>query len=95
MKNMMRFLIPAILLTSGCAYRYGAGYFIANDRKEPEPDHYTMTLPSAEPVASAVPVDEDCEQVIEQLEVTNKLDNKNNTITTTAVTKRDRSRKCP
>lgn len=92
---MMRFLIPAVLLTTGCVYRYGTRTFEVDNRKEPEPDHYPMTLPSAEPVASAVPVEEDCEQVIEQLEVTNKLDNKNNTITTTAVTKRDRTTKCP
>jgi|GEM_PF-6120788 len=92
--NMQKILLILTLVT-GCAYRYGAGYFVANEKKEPEPDHYPMTLPTSQPVAAAEPAEEDCEQVIEQLEITNKLDNKNNTITTTAVTKRDRSRKCP
>ncbi len=90
---MVRHLGSTILIVSltGCSYRYGAGYFALNEQAPaPQP---SATNP--QPIATAVPVEEDCEQVIEQLEVTNKLDNKNNTITTTAVTKRDRSRKCP
>jgi len=89
---MVRRLGSTILIMSltGCAYRYGAGYYIANNQApsvQPAPQE-------AHTAASAKPIEEDCEQVIEHLEVTNRLDNKNNTITTTAVTKRDRSRKC-
>jgi len=90
---MARHLGSMILIMSltGCAYRYGAGYFIAND----QPPVAQPVPQETQPIASAEPIEEDCEQVIEQLEVTNRLDNKNNTITTTAVTKRDRTTKCP
>jgi hypothetical protein len=86
---MVRRLGSTILILSltGCSYRYGAGYFAVNEQ-QPAPVT-SQQIPPPEPVA------EDCEQTIEQLEVTNKLDNTNNTITTTAVTKRDRTRKCP
>ena len=49
-------LLAAALALTGCAYRYGAGYFIANDKKLPEPEDYPMTIPSSPPPAtSAVP----------------------------------------
>lgn len=88
-------LLPLVLVT-GCAYRYGTGYFM-ND----VPVHRPPTVPTETPdpppapVASSEPTEEDCEQVLEKLEVTNKLDSKNNTITTTAVTKHERSKRCP
>ena len=47
-------LITVALAFTGCAYRYGAGYFIANDKKPPEPDDYPMTIPSSPPPATSV-----------------------------------------
>lgn len=89
---MVRYLGSTILIVSlmGCSYRYGAGYFAVNE----QPTQQSVSV-NPQPAVAAEPIAEDCEQVIEQLEVTNKLDNKNNTITTTAVTKRDRTSKCP
>ena len=88
-------LLPCIIL-SGCAYRYGTGYFMNDVPVHRPPPVPTETPdPPPPPVASAEPTEDDCEQVLEQLEVTNKLDSKNNTITTTAVTKHERSKRCP
>lgn len=84
----MKIAIPFMLcLLSGCAYRYGAGYFIGGD-KHPEPEDYPMTLPTAVPVASSPPKEPCVEEGVKTttLEVTNQLDSKNQTIKTTAVT---------
>lgn len=86
-------LLPVVALTS-CAYRYGTGYFM-NDVPVRPPQPAVTAESDPQPQASAEPPSEDCEQVLEQLEVTNKLDSKNNTITTTAVTKHERSKRCP
>jgi len=92
-------LLP--LLLGGCSYRYGTGYFM-NDLPPvkapvayPEPEHYPMTIPSASPtsVASAEPPCEEEGVKTTTLEVTNQLDNKNNTIKTTAVTETHETRK--
>lgn len=88
------------VLVTGCTYRYGTGYF-TNDvpaQSPPAAQPVTTTVTQHDyapvPVTTAEPA-EDCEQMLEKLEVTNKLDSKNNTITTTAVTKHERSRRCP
>lgn len=74
------------ILLAGCTYRYGTRSFVVDGRKEPEPDHYPMTLPSAEPVAtSKAPCTEEGVKTT-KLEVTNKIDSVNQTLTTTAVT---------
>lgn len=77
-----------LVLLTGCAYRYGAGYFIANDKKLPEPEDYPMTLPTAVPVASNSPREPCAEEGVKttKLEVVNKIDHANQTLTTTAVT---------
>ena len=80
---------------TGCAYRYGTGYFM-NDVPvhRPPPPQEEAPEPTAQPVASADPIP--CsEETIEKLEVTNKLDSKNNTITTTAVTSHTHDRSTP
>ncbi|NBZ95432.1 MAG: hypothetical protein EBR40_03245 [Proteobacteria bacterium] len=87
-------LLPLVLVT-GCAYRYGTGYFMNDVPVHAPPATVPVAPPDPPPVASAEPAEEDCEQMLEKLEVTNKLDSKNNTITTTAVTKHERSRRCP
>lgn len=93
MRNMT---ILMTLLLTGCAYRYGTGYFIAGDKKPPEPEDYPMTIPSSAPViASAepkIPCDEEGVKTT-TLEVTNQLDSKNQTIKTTAVTETHETRK--
>jgi len=76
------------VLLTGCAYRYGAGYFIGPEKKQPEPEDYPMALPTAVPVASSAPKEPCVEEGVKTttLEVTNQLDSKNQTIKTTAVT---------
>ena len=88
------YAIPFLL--TGCAYRYGAGYFIGPEKKQPEPEDYPMTIASAtpQPTASAeVKPPCDTEGVkTTTLEVTNQLDSKNQTIKTTAVTETHETR---
>jgi len=80
-----------LMSLSSCSYRYGTGYFTLEGQEPP-----AHIVPSAvKPIESATVNDEDCAQTIEKLEITNKLDHQNNTITTTAVTTRDTSSKCP
>ena len=87
----MKALIILTLLLPGCAYRYGAGYFIANDKKEPEPEHYPMSLPSTT-AATSEPIP--CPESKSTIEVKNTLDNKTNTITTTATSTHTRLDPC-
>lgn len=89
------YTIPFLL--TGCAYRYGTGYFLGGETpKQPEPEHYPMTIPSStpQPTASAGPkIPCDTEGVkTTTLEVTNQLDSKNQTIKTTAVTETHETR---
>ena len=84
-------IIFALMLT-GCAYRYGAGYFM-NDVLQ-RPVHVVDPLlepeTTAQPVASAAPsAKPPCpEEPVKTttLQVTNQIDQKNQTLTTTAVT---------
>ena len=84
-------IIFALMLT-GCAYRYGAGYFM-NDVPQ-QPVHVVDPPPepetTAQPVASAAPsAKPPChEEPVKTttLQVTNQIDQKNQTLTTTAVT---------
>jgi len=87
----MKTIIVLALLLPGCAYRYGTGYFIAGDKKEPEPDHYPMTLPSA---AATAPEPIPCPEAKSTIEVKNTLDSKTNTITTTATSTHTRADPC-
>lgn len=80
--NLVFFAVSLCL--SGCSYRYGTGYF-TNDPITPHPP----VVVSSDPIPCK-------EETLEKLEVTNKLDSTNNTITTTAVTSHthDRSNPC-
>ena len=79
--------IPFCIILTGCAYRYGTGYF-TNDPVPPAvPVAYPV--PTAEPATPVVVNKEPCvEEGVKTttLEVTNQLDSKNQTIKTTAVT---------
>jgi hypothetical protein len=72
----------------GCAYRYGAGYFIAGEQTPPEaPAAFaTSPQPPAEPVPQPSPPCTDAGTKKTTLEVINKLDQQNQTMTTTAIT---------
>ena len=92
----MKYQLIIPLLLTGCAYRYGTGYFISNDKKPPEPEDYPMTIPAPSASPSAVVEEIPCNEEgvkTTTLEVTNQLDSKNNTIKTTAVTETHETRK--
>lgn len=86
-------IITACMLT-GCAYRYGTGYFM-NDipiqrhpvQQEVVADQETTTppVPSATPSAKPDPCQDEPVKTT-TLQVTNQIDQKNQTLTTTAVT---------
>ena len=85
-------IIAAFMLT-GCAYRYGTGYFM-NDipvQRRPvqqevvEDQETTLPVPSATPSAKPDPCPEEPVKTT-TLQVTNQIDQKNQTLTTTAVT---------
>jgi hypothetical protein len=82
MKLLKVFLFATIL--SGCSYRYGAGYFSLNDPPPSEMPAAYPTTNAPQPVVAA-PCENESE---EKLVVTNKLDSQNQTIETTAITKR-------
>lgn len=76
------------LILQGCAYRYGAGYFIAGEEVPPEaPVAYaTSPQPSSPPPPQTPPPCKDDGVKKTTLEVVNKIDQKTQTMTTTAVT---------
>ena len=77
-------------LLSGCSYRYGTGYF-SNDIPP-------ATAPAAYPVATAQPepvAKKQCDgEKTTKLEVVNKLDSKNQTLTTDVTETRSASESC-
>lgn len=84
-------ITPAILLCftlTGCAYRYGTGYFMNDLPPANAPTAYPTSEPKPAPIASSTPKEPCVEEGVKTttLEVTNQLDSKNQTIKTTAVT---------
>lgn len=88
----MKIAIPLTFccLLSGCAYRYGTGYFMNDLPPANAPAAYATpsAAPTPEPTAVAVTKEPCVEEGVKTttLEVTNQLDSKNQTIKTTAVT---------
>ena len=81
----MKSIIACILLT-GCTYRYDTGSFTNDPPPANMPAAYPPQLHEPAPVPTAPPT---CSpETEEQLEVTNKLDSKTQTIQTTATTHR-------
>lgn len=75
-------------LLSGCAYRYGTGYFMNDLPPTSAPTAYASAPATPPPVETATPKEPCVEEGVKTttLEVTNQLDSKNQTIKTTAVT---------
>ncbi|NBU72355.1 MAG: hypothetical protein EBS53_13090 [Bacteroidetes bacterium] len=93
---MKHIVFLGALLLQGCSYRYGTGYFSLND---PPPNGASAAYPSTtveKPYATSTDAagtvqpeqPPPCDEHEEKLVVTNKLDSKNQTIETTAVSKR-------
>jgi hypothetical protein len=87
--------LTVVFLLQGCAYRYGAGtFFVGEDVSTQAPAAYPEPAVASAPQVSAK-TDPQCKDDSEEtLEVINKLDSKNQTIVTTAKTKRESVRKC-
>ena len=72
--------IVALLFLSGCTYRYDTASFVADSRPE------TPVQVQSEPIP--------CPEAKSTIEVKNTLDNKTNTITTTATSTHSRVDPC-
>lgn len=90
----MKSLVALFVLLPGCAYRYGTGYFMNDLPPQQAPAAYTAPQPEPQPVATKPPCTEEAVKTT-TLEVTNKLDQKAQTMTTTAVTETHESSKNP
>lgn len=73
-----------LVITPGCAYRYGTGYFMNDDAKT------LATTSTVHPTPEPIP----CPEAKSTIEVKNTLDNKTNTITTTATSTHTRVDPC-
>ena len=94
-KSTMKSLVILLALLPGCAYRYGTGYFMNDIPVQHVPAQPPPPEPvQPEPVAQKPPCNEEAVKTT-TLEVTNKLDQKAQTMTTTAVTETHESTKNP